>query len=106
MLGTSTDLDGKFRIAEVPVGRYDISITYIGYEDIYLRQLLIGSGKEVVLRLEMQEAVEQLATVEIIASDQDKDQALNPMATVSARSFTVEETCRYAGSIDDPARMA
>lgn len=28
------------------------------------------------------------------------------MATVSARSFTIEETSRYAGSIGDPSRMA
>lgn len=28
------------------------------------------------------------------------------MATVSARSFTVEETSRYAGSLNDPSRMA
>jgi len=35
-----------------------------------------------------------------------KDKALNSMASISARSFTVEETRRYAGSMDDPARMA
>src|SRR5699024_5779529 len=35
-----------------------------------------------------------------------KDQPLNDMAYVSARSFTVEETRRYAGGLDDPARMA
>ena len=35
-----------------------------------------------------------------------KDKPLNEMAQVSARSFTVEETERYAGSIGDPSRMA
>src|SRR5690606_4690724 len=30
----------------------------------------------------------------------------NDFATVSARSFSVEETRRYAGGLDDPARMA
>jgi len=35
-----------------------------------------------------------------------KDQPLNEMAVVSARSFTVEETEKYAGSLGDPARMA
>ncbi|MEA3446159.1 MAG: TonB-dependent receptor, partial [Bacteroidota bacterium] len=36
---------------------------------------------------------------------QRKDIAINKMATVSARSFTVEETERYAGSLGDPSRM-
>ena len=60
MLGTTTDFDGSFRLEEVEVGRYNIRISYLGYEDIYIRQLLIGSGKEVVLNLEMQESVFRL----------------------------------------------
>ena len=35
-----------------------------------------------------------------------KDLPLNEMAQVGARSFSVEETERYAGSIGDPSRMA
>ena len=31
---------------------------------------------------------------------------MNKLATVSARTFTVEETERYAGSRNDVARMA
>lgn len=33
-------------------------------------------------------------------------QPLDDMAAVSARSFSVEETRRYAGAVDDPARLA
>lgn len=35
-----------------------------------------------------------------------KDRPQNTMATISARTFSVEEARRYAGGIDDPARMA
>ena len=35
-----------------------------------------------------------------------KDISLNAMASISARSFSVEEGWRYAGGVDDPARMA
>jgi len=42
--------------------------------------------------------------VEIVAH-QRKDQPVNPMALVGARSFTIDETSRYAGSYGDPARM-
>ncbi|MEN8122849.1 MAG: TonB-dependent receptor, partial [Bacteroidota bacterium] len=36
----------------------------------------------------------------------DKTGTINSMATISARTFSAEETRRYAGGMDDPARMA
>ena len=35
----------------------------------------------------------------------NKSTPLNSMATLSSRQFTVEETQRYAGGLDDPARL-
>jgi hypothetical protein len=42
----------------------------------------------------------------VVRPDIRKDQATNEMAVVSARSFTIDETERYAGSLGDPSRMA
>ena len=42
----------------------------------------------------------------MIDGEAERGENINKMATVSARTFSVEETKRYAGSIDDPARMA
>ncbi len=58
-----------------------------------------------VLKIELKELIETMGEVEIVA-DYRKDKPINPMAIVSARSFTVEETNKYAGSYGDPARMA
>ena len=41
----------------------------------------------------------------VIKAARDKSQVSNEMAQISARGFTVEETKRYAGSFNDPARM-
>ena len=62
-----------------------------GYENYFIGQLLVGSGKEVVLTIEMQEAVNKLEEVTVVAADQDKGKPLNEMAAVSALSFSVEE---------------
>jgi hypothetical protein len=104
-IGASTDPDGKFRIPNVAVGRQGIRVTYIGYETVILTNLLLSSGKELVLNIEMEEKVITTGEIVVTASLR-KDQPLNDMATVSARSFTVEETQRYAGSLGDPSRMA
>lgn len=105
VLAASTDIDGNFRIPEVPVGRYTLEVTYIGYSPAVLPEVLAGSGKEVVLTIELTELVNKLDEV-VIKSHVNKDKPLNNMAAVSARSFNVEETRRYAGGIDDPARLA
>ena len=102
--GAATDVNGWFEIERVPVGRISLQISYVGYETRTLRNVLVKSGKELVLNIELQENVQQLSEVVIKAGR--KDRPSNEMAKVSARSFTVEETERYAGSWGDPSRMA
>lgn len=103
-LGTLTEEDGKFRLENVPLGRVTLLITYVGYEDKFVPDILVGSGKEVVLVIEMIESVNTLKSTEVNLR-KNRQKVLNDMAVVSARSFSVEETKRYAGAIDDPARM-
>jgi len=104
LIGTITDIDGKFRLENIPVGRQGITISYLGYNTIALPGLNLTSGKELVLTIELEENITSLSKV-VITAEQRKDIAINEMATVSARSFTVEETERYAGSLGDPSRM-
>lgn len=102
--GAVTDLNGNFRIEKVPLGRVSLHISFIGYEDKVLPNLLVTSAKEVLLDIPMQESVENLEEV-VITAQKNKSEVLNEMATVSARTFSVEETQRYAGALNDPARM-
>ena len=104
VIGTVSDMDGNFRLENVPVGRYTIQISFIGYESITIPEILVGSGKEVVLEAGLKESINELDEV-VVKAHSRKDRPLNSMATISARSFTVEETRRYAGGLDDPARM-
>jgi hypothetical protein len=103
--GTSTNLTGDFRLDDVPVGRQNIRISYIGFKETVLSNLNITTGKELILNIELEESIEEIGEV-IIRPESGKDQPLNEMAVISARSFTIEETERYAGSIGDPSRMA
>ncbi|MBP6427518.1 MAG: TonB-dependent receptor [Bacteroidia bacterium] len=104
-VGTTTDINGNFLIKDIPIGRVSIKAILMGYSPVILRNLILDSGKELVVNLEMEEQVADLKEV-VITAGQDKRVAINEMATVSARSFSVEETNRYAGSLGDPSRMA
>lgn len=101
-LGTVTDENGDFSIPDVPVGKHTIACSYVGYETILLSGILVTSAKEVILPLEMLESTTKLE--EVVVSG--KKENINEMALVSAKSFDVQETERYAGSRADPARMA
>ncbi|MCU4157968.1 TonB-dependent receptor [Carboxylicivirga sp. A043] len=104
-LGIITDLNGYFTIEDVPVGRYTIQISFMGYEPAILSEVMVGSGKEVVLNVALKETYQQLNEV-VVKPQQRKDKAQNNMATLSARSFTVEEAGRFAGGWNDPSRLA
>ncbi len=105
LLGTSTDADGTFKIERVSIGRKTLTISYLGYEPLVVPNVLITTGKEVVLQLEMTEALVSMEEI-VVSANSEKSTPLNEMAIASARSFSVEETGRYASSLFDPARMA
>lgn len=103
VLGMNTRQDGSFKIPEVPVGRHSVKVSYVGHRTVVIPELLVSSGKETVLTVELEEIVVSAKEVEVKASV-DKDKPINPMALVGARSFNMEESRRYAGSVDDPLR--
>lgn len=103
--GTATDVEGNFRIDEVPIGRHSIEVSFIGYDPVFLNNAVLNSAKELILNIELEESVKKLEEVKIVAK-KEKDKPQNKTATVSARQFSLEETMRYAGSLNDPARMA
>jgi len=107
LLGSSTDMDGTFSISSVPIGRQDVEVSYLGYETQYLSGVVLKSGKELVLEIGLVQSFGVLDEITVNASSGvDKRDALNEFATVSARTFSVEETSRYAAAAYDPARMA
>lgn len=104
-LGTVTDMDGNFRLEEVPVGRQNILVKFIGYKAQTIPNILVTAGKQVMLNVQLEESVESLNEV-VITADSDKDRPVNEMAKVSARTFSLEEVTRFSGGRNDVARLA
>lgn len=103
--GAVSDLDGKFIIEEVPLGRQAFRVSYLGYNSITVPNVLVSAGKEVVLDLSLEEAVVKMDEV-VISAAVNKDKANNDMAGVSSRSFNLEEVTRFSGGRNDVARLA
>ncbi|GGM79096.1 prevent-host-death protein [Dyadobacter beijingensis] len=105
ILGGVTDTEGNFRIEKVPVGRHSFRITSVGYDDAFLQEINVGSGKEVELNIKLTESFRALNEV-VVKAQKESGAPLNDMVSVSGRSFTVDQTKRFAASVNDPARMA
>ncbi len=104
LLGASTNDKGEFKIMNVPIGRWQLKFQAISYKEKYIT-VILNSGKESISVIELEESVIQGQEVVVVA-EQDKTKTNNKMSTVSSRVFSAEEAARYAGSRNDPARMA
>ncbi len=100
---TISDADGHFRIENIPVGRYSVVCSFIGYRQSIVPDVIANSVKEVILTVQMEESPLEIEEIRVSATGK-KGSALNKLAYVSARTFSVEESERYAGSRGDPAR--
>ncbi len=103
LIGATTDSIGSFTL-KVPVGRHNIQVSYLGYEPVILKEVLVGSSKEVVLNIGMTESLTTLSEV-VVTPHINKAEPLNSMAVTGGRMLSTEEASRYAGGMDDPARL-
>ncbi|MEI7661222.1 MAG: TonB-dependent receptor [Bacteroidota bacterium] len=101
--GASTAADGSFRITGVIPGRYDLQATFLGYKAVVIPSVVVTVGKEVVLEIGLEENISSLK--EVVVSGVKKNESINRMASVSARSFSMEEVNRYSGGRSDPSRL-
>ncbi|KEO72219.1 TonB-dependent receptor [Anditalea andensis] len=104
LLGGVSDEKGNFKIQNVPLGTYTVRVSFVGYRDAILSRIQVNSGKETVLSVSIEEDLGQMQEVTVLAAD--KDRTVNDMIAVSGRTFSVEETRKFAAAVNDPARMA
>ena len=104
LLAATADEEGRFVIPKVPTGRIDLVIQMMGFEEQKLSNLLLTSGRELVVNVNLLSSVVMGQEV-TVHGDRKREDLRNDMVSVSGRKIGVEETSRIAGGINDPARM-
>ncbi len=104
-LGTTADAEGNFELKNAPIGRQEVQVSYIGYKTAVVSDVQLSAAKEVVLQIELEESTIKLNAVTISPAN-TKDKTVNDMIGISGRTFSLNEANRFAGSQNDPARMA
>ncbi len=105
IIRTLSDIYGEFRLENIPLGRQVIQVSYPGYELVTIPNLMVIVGKELHVKVQLEERINEIA--EVVVSGKDKSgEIINKMATVSTRSISIDDVGKFAGSLQDPARMA
>ncbi len=101
---TNSSPSGEFHFLHIPVGHYRIRAQYIGYEVQEISDLYVEAGHEAIINIALKPIDMNLSEI-IVVPINKKSAPLNPAAVVSAIQFSVEETSKFSGSINDPSRM-
>lgn len=101
--GTSTDINGNYVLTDISPDRYEIKISFVGYKEVIIPNVIVTSGKETILDIGMEEMVTTLN--EVVVNGTSKDKTINNLTIISARTFSTEEVNRYAGGRSDAARL-
>lgn len=101
-LSAVTDEGGRYVIVNVPPGRHQFAFESVGYQPAVIPEVLVTSGKEVILDISLEQKLVTLDAFTVSAPITKKGAATNEFTAGSARSFSLEEVTRYAGGKERP----
>ncbi|MDC1105651.1 carboxypeptidase-like regulatory domain-containing protein [Prolixibacteraceae bacterium] len=99
-----SDSIGRFKLL-IPVGRQQVILSHFSYNKT-IKTLLLNSAQPQHLQWPLKLKKENLINEVVVKASVAKNEPQNKMVYTSGRTFSVEETNRYAGTLGDPARMA
>ncbi len=99
-LSALTDAKGRFQIDNVPVGRRRIRFEKADFATYLIPDQVVDAGKVLSLEIKLSETQYTTGPVVITAKTTSRD-----LQSVSTRTFTVEESRRFAAAYFDPARL-
>ena len=86
--GTSTDIDGTYSL-EIDPGQYDITVSYVSYNDLKIKDVIIKEGENYPLDVALSSSTEILTEVVVTAEAvKNTDAAL---ITLQRKSFSVQD---------------
>jgi len=65
--GTTANLNGEFRISNVPLGMVDLRVSFISYEPVVIEKIKVERGKIITLNIEMNQVSQTLEGVTVTA---------------------------------------
>lgn len=99
-LKTQTDSNGVARFNNVPLGRFELEVSSVGYGKNVYKELLLENSRQLVLNLELGAVSKELDEVHVTNTNPRNS------ALMSVESITNEQVMRFPATFFDPARLA
>lgn len=103
-IGAVTEINGRFTLENIPLGRQNFICKYIGYKDQMINDFLVVKGKEGIINVRLEES--PFALNEIVITSRQKGELINEFTTLSANTLETDEIIRFSGTLGDISRMA
>ena len=103
-LGTTTDSSGKFRISGILPKSYTLQFTSVGYNEVTLFNIVITSGNEINLTVQLEPSITRLEDV-VIKSSRRTAVAASLETPLSVQRLTTEEISSNPGGNFDISRV-
>ncbi|WKX76909.1 carboxypeptidase-like regulatory domain-containing protein [Zobellia laminariae] len=90
--GAITDIDGRFEIQEIPLGKYEVYFSFIGYANA--QQTLVAGGLNTIFdlgKIELKPSAEALEEVQVIGKQAATNSDLNK------KSFSLADNIAQSG---------
>ena len=101
LTGTTSDIEGNYRLEGLKPGVYNVTCTYIGFQKAIYYEVMVSSNKPVVLDMALTEATETLNEIEVTASPFNKTEE----SPLSMRTISATEIYRNPGGNRDISKV-
>jgi hypothetical protein len=103
--GAPTDIEGYYKITNVPVGSFNLVATSIGYNSLTKFNIILNSGNEQIVNFELVESATTLDEI-VVKFDKGKSASAADMITpLSVQALTTEEIKSNPGGNFDISRV-
>lgn len=103
-IGSSSDSSGRFRITGVPAGSYTLQLSIVGYAGKKISNLVITTGNENNLTIELEPAGKELSEV-LVTGRKASARATSLESPLSIQRLTTEEIKANPGGNFDISRV-
>jgi outer membrane receptor for ferrienterochelin and colicin len=104
-LGVAADLNGNYKINNVPVGSYTVKASLVGYQPLSKFNVALSSGNDQVINFELSPNQTDLKEVEITFDKNKSAAAVDMVTPLSVQSLTTEEIRSNPGGNFDISKV-
>lgn len=100
-IGTTTDLEGRYLLKNVPIGLVTLTLSYIGYEGVTKTDISVKPNKTIFSNIEMSSSIIEMKEV-VVTNGYFSELENKPISTTN---FSSEEIRRSPGTAGDVSRI-